>query len=101
MSIYENKLDDTTISQDTTDTASQGDTLAELKFEDAMHELENLVANMERGDLSLDESLKAFERGVALTRRCQSALQAAELKVQALTEDGEIIDFESGEIDDR
>lgn len=57
-----------------------------VSFEDAMAELEKLVAQMEEGDLSLDESLQAFERGVMLTRQCQQALSQAELRVQALTD---------------
>ncbi len=61
-----------------------------VDFEAALEELEALVEQMESGDLSLDESLKAFERGVQLTRQCQGVLQAAELKVQALTESGEL-----------
>ena len=64
-----------------------------IDFEASLEELENLVKRMEQGDLSLDESLKAFERGVALTRQCQQALQAAELKVKVLTEDGGLDDF--------
>ena len=55
-------------------------------FEDALKELETLVEKMERGDLSLEESLKDFERGVALTRQCQQALQEAEQKVEILLE---------------
>ena len=59
-------------------------------FEDALNELEALVEQMETGDLSLDQSLAAFEKGVALTRQCQKALSEAELKVQTLTSvDGE------------
>ena len=59
-------------------------------FEDALNELEALVEQMESGDLSLDQSLAAFEKGVALTRQCQKALSEAELKVQKLTSaDGE------------
>jgi len=54
-------------------------------FEQAMQELEALVERMEKGDLTLEESLKDFERGVALTRICQSALRDAEQKVQMLT----------------
>jgi exodeoxyribonuclease VII small subunit len=53
-------------------------------FETALAELETLVENMEQGDLSLDESLKQFERGVQLTRSCQQALKDAEQKVQIL-----------------
>ncbi len=56
------------------------------QFEDAMQELEKLVELMEQGDISLEESLKAFERGVKLTRACQQALQEAEQKVQILLE---------------
>jgi len=51
-----------------------------------MAELESLVEQMEAGDLSLDESLKQFERGVQLTRACQTALKDAEQKVQILLE---------------
>jgi len=53
-------------------------------FEDSLAELEQLVSQLERGDISLEESLTAFERGVALTRTCQQALQQAEQKVQIL-----------------
>jgi exodeoxyribonuclease VII small subunit len=53
-------------------------------FETALAELEALVEKMEQGDLSLDESLKQFERGVQLTRSCQKALKDAEQKVQVL-----------------
>ncbi|QPK63461.1 exodeoxyribonuclease VII small subunit [Methylomonas sp. LL1] len=56
------------------------------QFEEAMEELENLVEQMERGDISLEESLKSFERGIKLTRNCQQALQEAEQKVQILLE---------------
>jgi exodeoxyribonuclease VII small subunit len=55
-------------------------------FETALAELEALVERMEQGDLSLDESLKQFERGVQLTRSCQKALKDAEQKVQVLLE---------------
>jgi exodeoxyribonuclease VII small subunit len=53
-------------------------------FEAALSELEGLVERLERGDLPLDEALKAFERGVALTRHCQASLQAAQQKVEVL-----------------
>ena len=54
-------------------------------FEEALNELEALVEQMESGDMSLEQSLGAFERGIALTRQCQQALQAAEQKVEILT----------------
>lgn len=54
-------------------------------FESALSELEALVERMETGELSLEESLKSFEQGVALTRSCQKALAEAEQKVEILT----------------
>jgi exodeoxyribonuclease VII small subunit len=63
-------------------------------FESAMAELEQLVEKMEDGELSLDESLKAFERGVVLTRLCQNELKNAELKVQQLNNDGGLEELE-------
>ena len=54
------------------------------EFEQALTELEGLVERLEHGELPLDEALKAFERGVALTRRCQARLQAAQQKVEVL-----------------
>jgi exodeoxyribonuclease VII small subunit len=53
-------------------------------FEKSLAELEQIVERMEQGELSLDESLKQFERGIVLTRNCQSALQQAEQKVEIL-----------------
>jgi exodeoxyribonuclease VII small subunit len=53
-------------------------------FEQSLDELEQLVARMEHGDMSLDDSLAAFERGVALYRQCQGALDQAELRVRKL-----------------
>jgi len=63
---------------------------AKIDFESALKELENLVSKMESGELSLDDSLKAFERGIELTRTCQSTLEAAELKIQMLTKDNKL-----------
>jgi exodeoxyribonuclease VII small subunit len=63
---------------------------AKIDFESALEELESLVSKMESGELSLDDSLKAFERGIELTRTCQSTLEAAELKIQMLTKDNEL-----------
>lgn len=55
-------------------------------FERSLDELEQLVLKMERGDLSLDESLQAYERGIALYRNCQGALEQAELRVRLLSD---------------
>lgn len=71
-----------------------------LTFEAAMLELERLVEKMEAGDLTLEQSLQAFERGVVLTRLCQQQLQQAELKVQQLNSDGELEAFDVTNIDD-
>lgn len=54
-------------------------------FEDQLKELETIVERLEKGDVSLEESLKLFEKGVQLARACQKALQDAEQKVQVLT----------------
>jgi len=58
----------------------------EANFESALQELEKLVEEMEQGDISLEQSLQKFERGIALSRACQKALQDAEQKVQILIE---------------
>ena len=67
---------------------------APLNFEAALEEMETLVARMEQGETSLEDSLKDFERGIELTRACQAALAEAEQKVQILLDkDGEPEDF--------
>ena len=68
----------------------------ELTFEEAMAELDELVSRMEDGELSLDDSLKAFERGVMLTRKCQEALSQAELRVKTLTDADTLEELGSG-----
>src|ERR1700760_1431339 len=55
-----------------------------VDFERSLAELEALVERLEHGDLPLDDALKSFERGVALTRQCQGALKAAQQKVEIL-----------------
>jgi exodeoxyribonuclease VII small subunit len=61
-----------------------------FNFEESLASLEGLVDAMEAGDLSLEESLKAFEQGIKLTRECQQALDAAEQKVQLLLANTEV-----------
>ena len=53
-------------------------------FERSLSELESLVERLERGDLPLEDALKTFERGVELTRHCQTSLKAAQQKVEIL-----------------
>jgi len=55
-----------------------------VDFEAALRDLESIVERLEQGDLPLEESLAAFERGVILTRTCQTALKEAEQKVEIL-----------------
>ena len=67
-----------------------------LDFESSMVELESLVERMENGEQSLEDSLKDFERGISLTRRCQKSLQETEQKIQQLIEKNgqdELVDF--------
>ena len=58
-----------------------------VDFEQALSKLETLVNEMEQGDMNLEESLKAFETGIKLTRECQTRLTEAEQKVQLLVEE--------------
>lgn len=55
-------------------------------FEASLDQLEQLVQRMEQGELGLDDSLAAYEQGVALYRRCQQALDQAELRVKLLSD---------------
>ncbi len=55
-------------------------------LEQALKDLEQIVVNLEKGDLPLAEAIRQFERGVELTRRCQTVLKEAEQKVQVLSE---------------
>jgi exodeoxyribonuclease VII small subunit len=71
-----------------------------LNFEKALAELEALVERMEEGDMSLEESLKAFENGIRLTQQCQQALSEAQQRVQMLMQkDGEIerVEFDAAD----
>ena len=61
---------------------------SEPSFEEAYRELEATVKKMEGGDLTLEEALAAYEKGVRLARRCQAALDEAQLRVEQLGEGG-------------
>ncbi|MCS6896833.1 MAG: exodeoxyribonuclease VII small subunit [Nitrospira sp.] len=61
--------------------------MAGVKFEQAMARLEAIVAELEKGDLSLDESLKIFEEGVRLSKHCLRVLEEAERKIEILVQD--------------
>jgi exodeoxyribonuclease VII small subunit len=66
-----------------------------LNYEQALEEFETIVAALESGEHPLEEALALFERGQALYQRCTELLDKAELKVQQLTEEGDLKDFEA------
>ncbi|WP_319825287.1 exodeoxyribonuclease VII small subunit [Thalassovita sp.] len=63
--------------------------VSEMSFEEAMAELEQVVGKLERGDVALDDSIKLYERGAELKKRCEAKLKEAEEKVAAITLDGD------------
>ena len=68
---------------------TKDETTSAFNFEASLTELEALVQQMEQGDLTLEDSLAAFERGISLTRGCQAALATAEQKVNILMQDAQ------------
>ena len=66
-------------------------------FEKSLSELEALVERMERGELTLEQSLEHFERGMKLSRSCQLALEQARLKVDQLLSDATTEPFDAGD----
>ena len=70
---------------------------SQKKFEQSLEELEAIVASLESGELSLEDSLKVFEQGIKLTRDCQAELQEAEQKVQILVEQNGQLSFDTFE----
>lgn len=68
--------------------------IKKLSYEEAFAELEKIVGELEAEVHNLDESLALFERGQALAKRCAELLDKAELRVQTLTEEGEMEEFE-------
>lgn len=72
--------------------------LENLSFEESLHELDTIVQSLEQGDLSLEESMALFERGLNLSQLSQVKLQAAEQKVQLLLDkngSAQLIDFDN------
>lgn len=67
----------------------------ELKFEDALNELELTVKKLESGETTLEEAMELFERGVVLTKECRKLLEGAELKVTRLLADGSEEEFKT------
>ena len=67
--------------------------VTELTFEAALKELEETVAKLENGDLTLEQSLALYERGQQIATHCQTQLEQATLRVEQLTTDGEIVEL--------
>jgi exodeoxyribonuclease VII small subunit len=65
----------------------------EIKFEDAVARLEDIVKKMEEGELTLEESLKVFEEGITLARVCSKQLDEADRTVELLLKEGEGVDI--------
>ncbi len=63
--------------------------IAELTFETAMSELETIVSKLERGDVTLDESIKLYERGEGLKLHCDTLLRSAEMKIEKIVLDAQ------------
>lgn len=76
--------------EDTTKDETLGAGDSTVDFEESLSQLESLVEEMESGELSLEDSLVAFEKGVALTRSCKEALRKAEERVAQLTESSDL-----------
>ncbi len=79
--------------------------MAEIKFEKAMNRLEQIVEELEKGELNIDKSLEIFEEGIKMSRVCSKKLNEAEQKIEKLTKNqkGELVAelFPVGDEDDR
>lgn len=65
--------------------------MKEINFEDAMKKLEEITAQLEKGDLSLDESVKKFEEGIKLSKECNKILEDSERRINILiNNDGDV-----------
>ena len=66
------------------DTSAKAASLEKVTFEDALQELEGIVTSLERGEVSLDDAIAAFERGTQLKSHCQARLEEARMKVEKI-----------------
>ncbi|MEO0983629.1 MAG: exodeoxyribonuclease VII small subunit [Pseudomonadota bacterium] len=62
--------------------------VAKMSFEEALRELEEIVGQLERGDVELEKSIEIYERGAALKAHCEARLKSAELKVEQIVQGG-------------
>ena len=76
------------------DTNSNNTNNDDARFEDALHELEEIVTKIESGEHSLEENLELFERGIALTRQCSSKLDAVTQRIKKLVDENGIEEME-------
>ncbi len=72
----------------------------EMSFEEALLELEGIVEKLEKGQLSLDESLMLFEKGIKLVRECNDKLKSAQQKVEQLIEENGELRTEPFEVEE-
>jgi len=66
-----------------------------VNFETSLQKLEKIIAKLEDGDISLEDSVKSFEEGIGLVKECQKQLSEAELKVRKLLDSGDTVDLDS------
>ena len=76
------------------------DEIKELKFEEGLKKLEELVTQLDNGDLSLEESISYYEFGIKLKNHCEKLLKTAELKILKVSDKEKIVTEELKEIDD-
>ncbi len=74
--------------------------MKELKFEDAMKELENIATELEKGDLSLEESVSKFEEGMKISKQCNEIIENAEKKISILLQKDGKIEEENFEVEE-
>lgn len=67
--------------------------MPEIKFEEALKKLEKVVSDLEKGDMSLEDSLSRYEEGIKLSKVCSRQLEAAKSKVELLMKSGSKFDI--------
>jgi exodeoxyribonuclease VII small subunit len=86
--------------------AEKGKSLQKLSFEEALDKLEKIVQDLESGDLSLEDSVKSFEKGIELSKLCKKKLESAEERVKKIVEkegggfDMELFEEPGGNVDE-
>jgi exodeoxyribonuclease VII small subunit len=65
-----------------------------MKLEDNLRKLEEAIANLEREDISLEDSFKEYQKGMEMVKKCHATIDKIEKEVQVITEGGELVGFE-------